>query len=438
MSSRRKGIPPKKKHATKSHAEDIQEQIITEYLSSMKDASHVFPTNEVEASVQKEYEEEQIVDVEDNRPGTSPKIKKRYPQDKTLGFSTSKWDRTRGNEQIDMEDSRPNTPSKIKKDYLQDQIPGISTSRRDEDALMTLSTMDKDEIYIEDTTDEEENEEVYQTRREEEEKEVRRKAIKISHATGYVQPFQQDEMFTLNRPVTGKIRKRYLQDQTLDVSAPKLDRSDRSKSENTLLISTIADKNDENIEVYINETPEQEVKSKFIKLNHEKDHVHPYHSDEIVYFSDKASSFKLVISRLVPDAKTPTYSTEGSAGMDLYLPEEITILPFTKHIINLQIAMQMPSFVYGRLTSHSGLGSRHSLLTITEVIDSDYRGPIKYVCFSLSRKPYTLPKHTRIAQMILERYCQPGVMISKYRTRFVEEKGSSRGSKGFGEASGVY
>jgi len=32
--------------------------------------------------------------------------------------------------------------------------------------------------------------------------------------------------------------------------------------------------------------------------------------------------------------------------------------------------------------------------------------------------------------MILERYCQPGVIISKYRTRFVEEKGSSRGSKG--------
>ena len=136
MSSRRKGIPPKKKHTTKSHAENIQEQIITEYVSSMKAASHVFPINEVEAGVQKEYEEEEIIHVEDSRPGTSPKIKKRYPQDQTLDVSTSKWDRTRRNEKIrDIEDSRPNTPSKIKKDYLQDQTPGVSTSRRDEDGF---------------------------------------------------------------------------------------------------------------------------------------------------------------------------------------------------------------------------------------------------------------------------------------------------------------
>ena len=111
------------------------------------------------------------------------------------------------------------------------------------------------------------------------------------------------------------------------------------------MISAITDKNNENIEVYINETPEQEVKSKVIKLNHEKDYVHPYQDNEIVYISDKVSSFELVISRLVPDAKTPTYTTEGSAGMDLYLPEEITIHPFTKHIINLLMAMQLPSFV---------------------------------------------------------------------------------------------
>ncbi len=165
---------------------------------------------------------------------------------------------------------------------------------------------------------------------------------------------------------------------------------------------------------------------------HEMHHCPQY---DIIIVNNKEGSLELIVKRQHPNAKTPTYSSSGAARMDVYLPMQITIFPFTKHVIDLGIAIKFPSFVYGRLASRSGIGSKHSLITVTSVLDSDYRGSIKYVCYSLSKYPYTLPKHTIIAQIILESYCKPSIMIGKFNT---ELETTIQGSKGFEEGSGIY
>ncbi len=99
--------------------------------------------------------------------------------------------------------------------------------------------------------------------------------------------------------------------------------------------------------------------------------------DDIISVSNKAGAFELIVNTLHPNAKTPTYVSSGAAGMDVYLSMEITIFSFTQHVIDIGIAIKFPSFVYGRVASRSGLGSKHSLITVTTVTDSGYRGSKK-------------------------------------------------------------
>jgi deoxyuridine 5'-triphosphate nucleotidohydrolase len=78
------------------------------------------------------------------------------------------------------------------------------------------------------------------------------------------------------------------------------------------------------------------------------------------------------------DVKSPSVGTAGSAGIDLYLPENCLLYPFTKTLIDLRIGFEIPVGYVGLLAQRSSTGKLDIRLANTVGwIDSDYRDSIK-------------------------------------------------------------
>ena len=70
---------------------------------------------------------------------------------------------------------------------------------------------------------------------------------------------------------------------------------------------------------------------------------------------------KINFRRLTPEAKTPTYGTEYSAGADLYnLDAAVEIAPHTTVIIHTGIAMEIPEGYCGIFS----VGRRIGMLSV--------------------------------------------------------------------------
>jgi deoxyuridine 5'-triphosphate nucleotidohydrolase len=81
----------------------------------------------------------------------------------------------------------------------------------------------------------------------------------------------------------------------------------------------------------------------------------------------------LPIKLLSENAILPTRGTINSAGLDLYLPVDVTVPPQSKVSVPLDIAMAIPEGYYGKITIRSGACKREDLMEGAGVIDSDYR-----------------------------------------------------------------
>jgi deoxyuridine 5'-triphosphate nucleotidohydrolase len=78
------------------------------------------------------------------------------------------------------------------------------------------------------------------------------------------------------------------------------------------------------------------------------------------------------------DVKSPSVGTQGSAGIDLYMPEDEWVDPFTKRLIDLKIGFEIPVGYVGILSQRSSSGKIDvSLANTVGWIDSDYRDSVK-------------------------------------------------------------
>lgn len=78
------------------------------------------------------------------------------------------------------------------------------------------------------------------------------------------------------------------------------------------------------------------------------------------------------------DVKSPSVGTPGSAGIDLYMPDDEWVMPFTKYLIDLQVGFEIPPGYVGILSQRSSTGKLDVALANTVGwIDSDYRDSIK-------------------------------------------------------------
>ena len=115
------------------------------------------------------------------------------------------------------------------------------------------------------------------------------------------------------------------------------------------------------------------------------------------------------IKRLTDTAIIPIYSTEGSAGLDLYADETVVLEPVSLNKIKTGVAVQIPDGYVGIIKSRSSL-SAQGLNVTGGVIDSDYRGEIIVLMENMTTTSYGVMKGNRVAQLILLPYLKTNIM----------------------------
>ena len=114
---------------------------------------------------------------------------------------------------------------------------------------------------------------------------------------------------------------------------------------------------------------------------------------------------KVLVKKLDPRVKLPSYKTEGSSGMDLmaFIDQAIKFAPNSSALIPTGISIAIPIDVEIQIRPRSGLAAKSniSVLNTPGTIDSDYRGEIKVILFNHGSKEFIINNEDRIAQMIL-------------------------------------
>ena len=135
---------------------------------------------------------------------------------------------------------------------------------------------------------------------------------------------------------------------------------------------------------------------------------------------------KVKIKKLHREAKVPSYSKPGDAGLDLTCVEWEISPCETKGYYNTGLAIEIPEGYVGLLFPRSSIHkSANRLANCVGVIDSSFRGPIQLV-FDLIKDGSMYSEGDRIGQLIIMPY--PQIEFEE-----VEELSSTeRGEGGFG------
>lgn len=114
---------------------------------------------------------------------------------------------------------------------------------------------------------------------------------------------------------------------------------------------------------------------------------------------------KVLIKKLSPEVKLPSYKTIGASGMDLmaFIKSAITIKPKTSCLIPTGLSLAFSKDYEVQIRPRSGLAAKNniSVLNTPGTIDSDYRGEIKVIIYNHGSRNFVINNNDRIAQMIL-------------------------------------
>ncbi|HNZ55363.1 MAG TPA: dUTP diphosphatase [Candidatus Paceibacterota bacterium] len=132
------------------------------------------------------------------------------------------------------------------------------------------------------------------------------------------------------------------------------------------------------------------------------------------------------IKKLNPEAKLPIYAHPGDAGMDFFALAETEIKPGEVVRVKTGIALELPVGYVGLIWDKSGLAANHGLKTMAGVLDAGYRGELQIVVTNLSKEIYSIKKHDKVAQMLIQRIESPELI------EVDELSDTSRGEGGFG------
>ena len=131
----------------------------------------------------------------------------------------------------------------------------------------------------------------------------------------------------------------------------------------------------------------------------------------------------------------PSYSSSGSAGMDLRacVESSLVIGPGKSELIPTGIAIYIAdSELAAVILPRSGLGHKHGIVlgNLVGLIDSDYQGELMISCWNRGQKAFTIEQGDRVAQLVIVPVVQAQFTLVE---EFVE---TNRGIGGFG-SSGI-
>lgn len=115
----------------------------------------------------------------------------------------------------------------------------------------------------------------------------------------------------------------------------------------------------------------------------------------------------------------------ADAGVDLRTPGSVLVPAGGSVTIDTKTAVIMPTGIFGKIESKSGLNVNHDIVSCGGVIDSGYEGHIKVKLYNLGKEDYQFIAGDKIAQIIFIP-CKMGI-------RGIEiQNDGERGDNGFG------
>ena len=142
---------------------------------------------------------------------------------------------------------------------------------------------------------------------------------------------------------------------------------------------------------------------------------------------------KILNAKIGKDIPMPSYSTPGSAGMDLRacLEESLNLAPAETSLIPTGVAIFVADPSYAALIlPRSGLGHKHGIVlgNLVGLIDSDYQGELMISAWNRGSSNFTIEPGDRIAQLIV-------VPVQQVEFSIVSEfLSTERGTGGFGSS----
>ena len=137
----------------------------------------------------------------------------------------------------------------------------------------------------------------------------------------------------------------------------------------------------------------------------------------------------------IRDVKTPTRGTEGSAGIDFYVPNDYPnslrrIEPGERYFIPSGIKANVPTGYALIAMNKSGVALKKGLMVGACVVDSDYQGEIHLHLVNVSDGFARIEAGEKLVQFLLVPVDHCDVEVVDESELFEEE--TTRGSGGFG------
>lgn len=140
-----------------------------------------------------------------------------------------------------------------------------------------------------------------------------------------------------------------------------------------------------------------------------------------------ATTVRLEIRFIHPDAKLPFRSRPTDAGYDIYSVENVVLQPNSASIVKTGIEISCPPGFYYTIEGRSSLWMR-GIFPNRGIIDSTYTGEVVVSLVNVNEDAYTVHKGDRIAQIILHRqYDAEFINVEDFSPEY-----NQRGTNGFG------
>ena len=151
------------------------------------------------------------------------------------------------------------------------------------------------------------------------------------------------------------------------------------------------------------------------------------------------SSIGLKLAKVRP-VKTPIRGTDGSAGIDFFVPDNYpdnlcTIEPGERYFIPSGIKANVPPGYALIAMNKSGVSLKKSLMVGACVVDSDYQGEIHLHLINTGCEPANISPGDKLVQFLLMPVDHGHVEMVDEADLFENE--SERGSGGFGSTGTV-
>jgi dUTP pyrophosphatase len=135
---------------------------------------------------------------------------------------------------------------------------------------------------------------------------------------------------------------------------------------------------------------------------------------------------KILVKKLIADAKIPSFALPGDVGMDLFSAEDVVLKPGGRASVKTGIAIKIPEGYAGLIWDKGGIAWKGGIKTMGGVVDSGYRGEVGVVLCNLSKEVYTIKKGDKVAQMLVQKVESPEIV----ETDKLDE--TTRGAGAFG------